>query len=71
MKTSINWLLFHLAVADLLVAVLFIHPCILSHFIEIRSYWKCTVQVFFQWVLGLDSGYHFELSVGCHSNGTV
>ena len=35
MKTSINWLLFHLAVADLLVAVLFIHPCILSHFIEL------------------------------------
>ena len=32
-KTSINWLLFHLAVADLLVAVFFIPPCILSHFI--------------------------------------
>ncbi|XP_078345983.1 QRFP-like peptide receptor [Oculina patagonica] len=34
MKTSINWLLFHLAMADLLVAVFFIPPCILSHFIE-------------------------------------
>ena len=34
MKTSINWLLLHLAVADLLVAVFFIPPCILSHFIE-------------------------------------
>ena len=34
MKTSINWLLFHLAIADLLVAVLFIPPCVLSHFIE-------------------------------------
>ena len=34
MKTSINWLLFHLAVADVLVALLFIYPCILSHFIE-------------------------------------
>ena len=34
MKTSINWLLFHLAVADLLVAVFFIPPCVLSHFIE-------------------------------------
>ncbi|XP_078346106.1 allatostatin-A receptor-like [Oculina patagonica] len=34
MKTSINWLLFHLAIADLLVAVFFIPPCILSHFIE-------------------------------------
>ena len=33
-KTSINWLLFHLAIADLLVAVFFIPPCILSHFIE-------------------------------------
>ena len=33
-KTSINWLLFHLAVADLLVAVFFIPPCVLSHFIE-------------------------------------
>ena len=32
-KTSINWLLFHLAIADLLVAVFFIPPCILSHFI--------------------------------------
>ena len=31
-KTSINWLLFHLAIADLLVAVFFIPPCILSHF---------------------------------------
>ncbi|XP_078347753.1 allatostatin-A receptor-like [Oculina patagonica] len=34
MKTSINWLLFHLAIADLLVAVFFIPPCILSHFME-------------------------------------
>ena len=34
MKTSINWLLFHLAIADLLVALFFIPPCILSHFIE-------------------------------------
>ena len=34
MKTSINWLLFHLAVADLLVAVLFIPPCVLSHFVQ-------------------------------------
>ena len=34
MKISINWLLFHLAIADLLVAVLFIPPCVLSHFIE-------------------------------------
>ncbi len=34
MKTSINWLLFHLAIADLLVAVFFIPPCILNHFIE-------------------------------------
>ena len=34
MKTSINWLLFHLAIADLLVAVFFIPPCVLSHFIE-------------------------------------
>ena len=34
MKTSINWLLFHLAIADLLVAVFFIPPTILSHFIE-------------------------------------
>ena len=34
MRTSINWLLFHLAIADLLVAVFFIPPCILSHFIE-------------------------------------
>ena len=33
LKTSINWLLFHLAIADLLVAVFFIPPCILSHFI--------------------------------------
>ena len=33
-KTSINWLLFHLAIADLLVAVFFVPPCILSHFIE-------------------------------------
>ena len=37
MKTSINWLLFHLAIADLLVAVFFIPPCILSHFIEQSS----------------------------------
>ena len=37
MKTSINWLLFHLAIADLLVAVFFIPPCILSHFIELPS----------------------------------
>ncbi|XP_078348672.1 QRFP-like peptide receptor [Oculina patagonica] len=34
MKTSVNWLLFHLAIADLLVAVFFIPPCILSYFIE-------------------------------------
>ena len=34
MKTSINWLLFHLAITDLLVALFFIPPCILSHFIE-------------------------------------
>ena len=34
MKTSINWLLFHLAIADLLVAVFFIPPCILSFFIK-------------------------------------
>ena len=34
MKTAINWLLFHLAIADLLVAVFFIPPCILGHFIE-------------------------------------
>ena len=34
MKTPINWLLFHLAIADLLVAVFFIPPCILSFFIE-------------------------------------
>ena len=34
MKTSINWLLFHLAVVDLLVAVFFIPPCVVSHFIE-------------------------------------
>ena len=34
MKTAINCLLFHLAIADLLVAVFFIPPCILSHFIE-------------------------------------
>ncbi|KAL9956612.1 hypothetical protein ACROYT_G038113 [Oculina patagonica] len=34
MKTPINWFLFHLAIADLLVAVFFIPPCILSHFIE-------------------------------------
>ncbi|XP_078382713.1 melatonin receptor type 1C-like [Oculina patagonica] len=34
MKTSINWLLFHLAIADLLVAVFFIPPCILIHVIE-------------------------------------
>ena len=33
-KTSINWLLFHLAIADLLVAVFFIPPCILNPFIE-------------------------------------
>ena len=33
-KTSINLLLFHLAIADLLVAVFFIPPCILSHFIK-------------------------------------
>ena len=32
--SSINWLLFHLAIADLLVAVFFIPPCILSHFID-------------------------------------
>ena len=37
MKTSINWLLFHLAIADLLVAVFFIPPCILSHFIGEQS----------------------------------
>ena len=34
MKTSINCLLFHLAIADLLVAVFFFPPCILSHFVE-------------------------------------
>ncbi|XP_078345982.1 neuropeptide FF receptor 2-like [Oculina patagonica] len=34
MKTSINWLFFHLAIADLLVAVFFIPPCILNHVIE-------------------------------------
>ncbi len=34
LKTSINWLLFHLAIADLMVAVFFIPPFILSHFIE-------------------------------------
>lgn len=34
MKTSINWLLFHLAIADVLVSLFFIPPCILSHFIE-------------------------------------
>ena len=34
MKTPINWLLFHLAIADLLVAVFLFPPCILSHFIE-------------------------------------
>lgn len=34
MKTPINWLLFHLAIADVLVSVFFIPPCILSHFIE-------------------------------------
>ena len=33
-KTSINWLLFHLAIADLLVAVFFTPPCILRYFIE-------------------------------------
>ena len=33
-KTSINWLLFHLAIADLLVAVFFIPSAVLSHFIE-------------------------------------
>ena len=37
MKTPINWLLFHLAIADLLVAVFFIPPCILRHFIELPS----------------------------------
>ena len=37
MKTSINWLLFHLAIADLLVAVFYTPPCILSHFIELPS----------------------------------
>ena len=36
-KTSINWLLFHLAIADLLVAVFYTPPCILSHFIELPS----------------------------------
>ena len=34
MKTSINSLLFHLAIADLLVAVFFFPPTILSHFVE-------------------------------------
>ena len=33
-KTSIKWLLFHLAIADLLVAVFFIPSAVLSHFIE-------------------------------------
>ena len=37
MKTPINWLLFHLAIADLLVAVFLIPPCILSFFIELPS----------------------------------
>ena len=37
MKTSINWLLFHLAIADLLVAVFFIPPAVLSHFIELPN----------------------------------
>ncbi|CAH3037150.1 unnamed protein product [Porites lobata] len=34
LKSSINWLLFHLAIADLLAAVFFIPPCVLSHFIH-------------------------------------
>ena len=34
LKSSINRLLFHLAVADLLVAVFFIPPCVLRHFID-------------------------------------
>ncbi|XP_068761922.1 neuropeptide FF receptor 2-like [Montipora capricornis] len=35
MKTSrINWLLFQLAVADLLVAMFFVYPCFLSNFIK-------------------------------------
>ena len=34
MKTQISWLLFNLAIADLLVAVFFIPPTILSHFVE-------------------------------------
>lgn len=33
MKTSINWLLFHLAIADLLVAVFFSPATVVSHFI--------------------------------------
>ena len=36
MRTSINWLLFYLAIADVLVAVFFT-PCILSHFIKLPS----------------------------------
>lgn len=37
MKTSINWLLIHLAIADLLVAVFFISTCVLSHFVQLPS----------------------------------
>ena len=37
MKTSINWLLFLLAIADLLVAVFFIPPCIMSHFVQLPN----------------------------------
>ena len=36
MRTSINWLLFYLAIADVLFAVFFT-PCILSHFIKLPS----------------------------------
>lgn len=36
-KTIINWLLFHLAIADLLVAVFFIPPCVVSHFVQLPN----------------------------------
>lgn len=34
MRTSLNWLSFYLAVADLLVAVFFVYPCILNAFLK-------------------------------------